>query len=164
MMTLSPGHPNTLILGGAQSASGDQCTWAKDPANQSGSPIWSMDGSNCAASATWDGQSTGYAASSNGQVWAFDMSTGKILWQSSYPTDPSGESGGYPEIYYSDGLVAINVWSQGVLNFPGFSVFRADNGQQIPNLTADTGDLQDGILATCSYNAGVWNVYVPSFS
>jgi len=107
----------------------------------------------------WDGQSTAFAAFQDGRVWAFDINTGTVLWWSSFQTDGTS---GWPQISYSDGLIAVNVWSQGMLNFPGFTVLRADNGQQIPNLGGDYGDLHDGVLMTFSVNVGTWKLYVPS--
>jgi len=162
MMPLGPGHSDMLIMTTSGSING--CTTeAHDPANPWSSPLWSNPGSAyCATNMAWDGQSTGYAASSDGKVWAFDVNTGKLLWQSSYQTDGVGDYWD-PQVSVSDGLVTVDLYSQGILDFPGFTALRADNGQQIPSLSSDYGQLTDGVLLTWSQDSSTWNVYVPSF-
>jgi len=161
IVPLGPGHPNILITD-IGSVNGDiTCTWAYDPANPLSSPLWSAPGGLCAPNVAWDGQSTVYAADGDGHVWAFDINTGNVLWQSSYQTD--GGSGYGIEVFTSGGLVAVLVTSEGVLDFPAFTVMRADNGQQMPNLSGNSGFLQDGVLMTQSSASDAPTVYVPSF-
>jgi len=164
MMILGPGHPNMLLRTSGGSITG--CTLeAVNPADPwMSSPIWSTQeaGADCAESVAWDGQSTAYAASGTGIVWAFDINTGQVLWHSSYDTD--GTDGYWnPHVFTSDGLVAIDLYSQGVLGFPAWTVLRADNGQPMPGLGGDFGFLQDGVLMTFKQDTSTWDVFVPSF-
>jgi len=161
MMPLGPGHPDLLIR--SDGVYGTPCThtWASDPASLT-STIWSIDGL-CANDMAWDGQSTIYAATADGRAWAFDVNTGKVLWQGAYQTDGT-DNYWDAHVSTSAGLVVVEIQSQGILDFPNRTVLRTDNGQPMLNLTSAVA-VSDGVLIT-SIDARVnpaWNVYVPSF-
>ena len=159
MMSLGPGHPDLMIL------NGDRGVSAFDPTKQDPTQsIWSSPDSSSAdawpfiAGMSWDGESTAYAASQDGRLWAFDINTGKVLWKSNYQTEPGQGVG----VSASDGLVsAIPGW-YGIPDFPAFTVFRADNGQQIPSLSANYGELNNGVLTDYDPGTDISTVYVPS--
>ncbi|MCL2490194.1 MAG: hypothetical protein FWF36_05650 [Propionibacteriaceae bacterium] len=164
MMRLGPDHPDMLIM------TSDYGTSAQDPAAGYSGQLWSSpelpsaDAWPAIQGIAWDGQSTAYAASGDGRVWAFNINTGDVLWQSTYQTDGSGDYW-YPMVSMSDGLVAVDVYSQGMLAFPALTVLRADNGQPIPSLSADGGLLMDGVLSEWHFtNQITTTVYVPAFS
>jgi len=161
MMLLGPGHPNLLIR--SDGVYGTPCThtWASDPASPT-STTWSIDGL-CAIDMAWDGKSTVYASTLYGQVWSFDINTGKVLWQGAYQTDGTDNSWD-AHISTSAGVVVVNLQSQGIIDFPTMTVLRTDNGQMMPHLASAVA-VSDGVLIT-SVDARVdpaWNVYVPSF-
>jgi len=160
MMTLGPGHPDVLILNGESGVE------AVDPTRQDlTQPIWSSPDSSSADAwpfmdgLSWDGNSTAYAASNDGRMWAFDINTGKVLWQSNYKTEP----GQGVTISASNGFVSAMPGWQGIPNFPAFTVFRADNGQPIPSLSANYGELKEGVLAAYNPGTDISTLFVPSF-
>ena len=114
-------------------------------------------------SMVWDGAQTAYALGDNGRVWAFDVSTGNVLWWSSIPGYSATQG---QRIYLSDSLVVVSGFIDENANYQmGSAFFRADNGQPLTDFNsyrASSAYLVGGVLVVSDdYSA---QVIVPAFS
>jgi len=150
-------HPNVVLV-----TSGSVMT-AYDPSD--GHQLWQDSTSDWPDidSIAWDGARTGFLLGAHGQVWAFDVNTGDIIWRSSIPgyTETQGQS-----IAVSGSLVVASGYVDENDDFSAASAFfRADNGQPLTSFksfTRSSADLFDGVLAINSNSNA--QILVPAFS
>jgi len=161
LLALGPGHPGNVVV----LASSGYGAEAHDPGNQDWSqtlwrsPDWSgPDAWPNIMAIGWDGRNTAFAVSENGRVWAFDLTTGEVLWWGTFP--PVSSQDWRVTVSASGGLVGIQASSEDFTATPTFTVLRADNGQPMPDLSGDWGTLKDGVLFTSTDDTST--VYVPA--
>ena len=132
----------------------EQVKWASEGQTDAWPVIWD---------AVWDGANTVFAVSFTGQIWSFDVDTGRVNWWSSYPTGLTGEGDDFPSLtLIDDSMLGLHV--------PGdteWLYFRTPDGQMdatLTNLGLDWPEAVGGFLAGISTARDHTVVLEPAFS